>query len=140
MANVLPTLNINQPIISDPSQIAISILKFAFWNPGWTSNIIEETLVSMRKLRAQTAQDIPDFPNALGDKLDAAIKRYFPRYRANVTYEETGPNTYKLIISLLDNRNIPIISADDIVVKDGEIMLKSDLETRYIENDGSYTA
>ena len=128
MAKVLPTLNINQPIIDDPSQIAVSLLKFAFWNPGSTSSYLEHMLISMRKLRASTGQDITKFPNALQYQLDAAIKRYNDRYTASVTSERLSPTTYKLVISIRDTAGVPLINIDDIVIDDGEIKLKSDLK------------
>lgn len=124
----LPTLNINQPIITEDSQIMASLLKFAIWNPGWTSSQIEDTLVSMRKIRAQYTQDVPDFPQALQGYLDSAVKRYHEDWQANVSYEQVGPNTYTLIIRISDGLNVPVINMDDVVVRDGEILLKSDLE------------
>ena len=132
MAKVLPTLNINQPIVEDLSQIMVSLLKFAFWNPGWTSSYLEHTLVSMRKLRAETGQDIENFPHRLQVYLGEAVRRYDPSLQVTVTPTRIGVTTYSLSIAITNGQNIPVINLEDIIVRDGEIMLRSDLEP--IEN------
>lgn len=134
MPYALPTLNINQPIIDDDHLIMLALLKFMFWNPGWTSSQIEDTLLSMRKLRAQCSQDIPDFPQAIQTRLRDAVQRYHPEWKVTVSHEMMSPTTYKLIISITDEINQPVINMDDFVVRDGEILLKSDLQE--INTDG----
>lgn len=134
MPYALPTLNINQPIIDDDHLIMLALLKFMFWNPGWTSSQIEDTLLSMRKLRAQCSQDIPDFPQAIQTRLRDAVQRYHPEWKVTVSHEMMSPTTYKLIIAITDEINQPVINMDDFVVKDGEILLKSDLQE--INTDG----
>lgn len=134
MPYALPTLNINQPIIDDDHLIMMALLKFMFWNPGWTSSQIEDTLLSMRKLRAQCSQDIPDFPQAIQTRLRDAVQRYHPEWKVTVSHEMLSPTTYKLIIAITDEINQPVINMDDFVVRDGEILLKSDLQE--INTDG----
>lgn len=134
MSYALPTLNINQPIIDDDHLIMLALLKFMFWNPGWTSSQIEDTLLSMRKLRAQCSQDIPDFPQAIQTRLRDAVQRYHPEWKVTVSHEMLSPSTYKLIIAITDEINQPVINMDDFVVRDGEILLKSDLQE--INTDG----
>ncbi len=134
MPYALPTLNINQPIIDDDHLIMLALLKFMFWNPGWTSSQIEDTLLSMRKLRAQCSQDIPDFPQAIQTRLRDAVQRYHPEWKVTVSHEMMSPTTYKLIIAITDEINQPVINMDDFVVRDGEILLKSDLQE--INTDG----
>lgn len=134
MSYALPTLNINQPIIDDDHLIMLALLKFMFWNPGWTSSQIEDTLLSMRKLRAQCSQDIPDFPQAIQTRLRDAVQRYHPEWKVTVSHEMMSPTTYKLIIAITDEINQPVINMDDFVVRDGEILLKSDLQE--INTDG----
>jgi hypothetical protein len=134
MPYALPTLNINQPIIDDDHLIMLALLKFMFWNPGWTSSQIEDTLLSMRKLRAQCSQDIPDFPQAIQTRLRDAVQRYHPEWKVTVSHEMLSPTTYKLIIAITDEINQPVINMDDFVVRDGEILLKSDLQE--INTDG----
>ena len=133
MSYALPTLNINQPIIDDDHLIMLALLKFMFWNPGWTSSQIEDTLLSMRKLRAQCSQDIPDFPQTLQIRLRDAVQRYHPEWKVTVSHEMMSPTTYKLIISITDEINQPVINMDDFVVRDGEILLKSDLQEIYTD-------
>ena len=128
MANALPTLNINQPVIEDPHQIMIALLKFLFWNPGWTSSQIEDQLLSMRKFRAQTGQDVGDMKSAIQTCLNNAVKRYRDDWKVSVNHEDLSPTTYRLKIAITDSVGVPVINMNDIVVKDGEIMLKSDLE------------
>lgn len=134
MPYALPTLNINQPIIDDDHLIMLALLKFMFWNPGWTSSQIEDTLLSMRKLRAQCSQDIPDFPQVIQTRLRDAVQRYHPEWKVTVSHEMLSPSTYKLIIAITDEINQPVINMDDFVVRDGEILLKSDLQE--INTDG----
>lgn len=134
MPYALPTLNINQPIIDDDHLIMLALLKFMFWNPGWTSSQIEDTLLSMRKLRAQCSQDIPDFPQVIQTRLRDAVQRYHPEWKVTVSHEMLSPTTYKLIIAITDEINQPVINMDDFVVRDGEILLKSDLQE--INTDG----
>ena len=133
MSYALPTLNINQPIIDDDHLIMLALLKFMFWNPGWTSSQIEDTLLSMRKLRAQCSQDIPDFPQTLQIRLRDAVQRYHPEWKVTVSHEMLSPTTYKLIIAITDEINQPVINMDDFVVRDGEILLKSDLQEIYTD-------
>lgn len=133
MSYALPTLNINQPIIDDDHLIMLALLKFMFWNPGWTSSQIEDTLLSMRKLRAQCSQDIPDFPQAIQTRLRDAVQRYHPEWKVTVSHEMLSPTTYKLIIAITDEINQPVINMDDFVVRDGEILLKSDLQEIYTD-------
>ena len=128
MPNALPTLNVNQPIIDDPTQIMIALLKFLFWNPGWTSSQIEDELLSMRKFRAQTGQEINDMKSTLQTCLNDAVQRYRNDWKASVDHEILSPTTYRLKIAITDNVGVPVINMNDIVVKDGEIMLKSDLK------------
>lgn len=131
----LPTLNINQPIITNMSQIMASLLKFAIWNPGWTSSQIEDSLVSMRKLRAEHMDDVNEFARMLQIKLDMAVKRYRSDWKASVSCYQTGVDTVNLTIKIADSMNVPVISMDDVIVRDGEILLKSDLkEIREDEN------
>lgn len=133
MSYALPTLNINQPIIDDDHLIMLALLKFMFWNPGWTSSQIEDTLLSMRKLRAQCSQDIPDFPQTLQIRLRDAVQRYHPEWKVTVSHEMLSPTIYKLIIAITDEINQPVINMDDFVVRDGEILLKSDLQEIYTD-------
>lgn len=125
---VIPTLFINQPIIKKDNELMAYLVKFSFYNPGWTSNWLEEQLVSMRKLRAQHTEDIREFPNALQEVLNNAVQRYNPQWKATVTSKPVDMLTYTLIISITDQNGTPVISSDSIVVKDGEIMLASELE------------
>ena len=125
---VIPTLFINQPIIKKDNELMAYLVKFSFYNPGWTSNWLEEQLVSMRKLRAQHTEDIREFPNALQEVLNNAVQRYNPQWKATVTSKPVDMLTYTLIISITDQNGTPVISSDSIVVKDGEIMLARELE------------
>lgn len=125
---VIPTLFINQPVIKKDSELMAYLLKFSFFNPGWTSNWIEEQLISMRKLRAQHTEDIREFPNALQEVLNAAVQRYNPQWKATVTTKPVDMLTYTLIISITDQTGTPVISSDGVVIKDGVLMLASELE------------
>lgn len=127
---VIPTLFINQPIIDKDSELMTYLLKFSFFNPGWTSNWIEEQLVSMRKLRALHTEDIRAFPMALQDVLNSAVQNYNPQWKAAVTTKTIDTLTYTLIISITDQDGVPVISSDSIVIKDGDIMLASELEEK----------
>ena len=125
---VIPTLFINQPVIEKDSEIAAYLLKFTFWNPGWTSSQIENMLCSMRKIRASTNEDISKFPHTLQSILTDAVRRFNPAWKVVVTTELTAVNVYKLIISMQDGQGTPLILSKDIVIKDNEFMLATELE------------
>ena len=82
----------------------------------------------MRKFRAQTGQDVGDMKSAIQTCLNSAVKRYRDDWKGSVNHEDLSPTTYRLKIAITDSVGVPVINMNDIVVKDGEIMLKSDLE------------
>lgn len=128
MAIVIPTLNINQPIITQSSDQMAYLLKFMFWNPGWTSSIVESTLLSLRKLRAKYTEDISTYPQAIEALLKMAVYNYNTQWTASVRTDRIEDRTYALVISIVGNDGVPIINNDSIVIRDGQVMLRTDLE------------
>lgn len=125
---VIPTLFINQPVIKNDSEIAAYLLKFTFWNPGWTSSQIDNMLCSMRKIRAQTNEDIHKFPSTLQSVLTDAVRRFNPAWKVIVNAEQTDVNVYKLVISMQDGQGTPLLLSKDIAIRDGEFILATELE------------
>lgn len=130
MPGVIPSLSLNMPLITDPKEQVVYLLKHAFHNPGWTSSFIEDSLVSMRKLRAQYTEDKTKFTSALQIYLQNAIQRYQPSFRVEVSSRDVDVNTYTLVIAITDSMNRLVLSTSDIKVIDGVIVLKTDTDNK----------
>jgi len=123
---LIPTFFLNQQILTEPGEICAYILKFLFWNPGSTSEQIENSLVSMRKLGAKTNQNINDFPKELNYKLNEIIKKFNSTWQVEVeTANIDNVNlTYSLIIRIIDSAGNLLINNNDLMVKNGLLTIK----------------
>ena len=135
MPVVIPTLFINQMEVSSPQDIAAYLLKFLIQNPGWTSSQIEDTLLSMRKFVASSAEDISGLPDVIRMVFNIAIEKYFPGYSVRVSTTRQTETTYALTISILDGLQTPVLTTEDFVIENGEFMLKSQVRDIAIERN-----
>lgn len=127
---VVPTFFLNEQIINTESDICAYLLKFLFWNPGSTSNQIEHTLLSMRKLAATHAEDINTFPIQLGQMLTDTLQRYHAGWRCEVEVIDRNDEmkTYGLKIRMLDQNGVNLLSTDSLMIKDGYLTIRNEYE------------
>lgn len=125
---VIPVLGLNTDQLTRKDDQLAYILRHAFNNPGWTSSQIEGSLVSMRRLLAKYEQNPGEFTAALRTQLETAIKHLYATYTVNVSYETLTPQTYKVIISIVDGNGQPVLSSDAIKVVDNRLVLSFDTE------------
>lgn len=130
MAGVIPSLSLNESQVTNPSDQVAYIIRHAFHNPGWTSNFIEDQLVSMRKLRAMYTEDKTRFVSVLQSKLQHAIEQYQPTFVVTIKTEDSKkvPNAYKLIFTITNSLGECVLNMDSIRVVDGVLKLASDLQ------------
>lgn len=126
----IPTFFLNEQVINTESDICAYLLKFLFWNPGSTSNQIEETLLSMRKMSATYAEDINTFPAQLQLKLTEALNRYNTGWKSEIEVIERNEEakTYGLRLKILDNSGINILTTDSLMIKDGYLTIRNEME------------
>lgn len=127
MAGVIPTLFVNQLEISSPADTLAYLLRFLFNNPGWTSSQIEPSLLSLRKFISTNTENIDTLPSTIQNVLDAAVKRYYPTYNVTVSNKKISTATYNLEIVITDQLGVPIFSANDFVIENGEFKLISEI-------------
>jgi len=134
---VIPTLFLNNQVINTDSDIAAYILKFLFWNPGRTSNQIEDELVSMRYLAAKYGENINSFPQALQDRLTQVLKKYNDKWTAEVTVINRSDDklTYGLNIRMTDGAGNLLINTNSLAIKDGMLTVRNEMD-----DDDSYDA
>ena len=107
MANegVIPTLDINQPVITNKSDKMTYLLKFLMYNPGWVSSWYDNHLLSMRQSMAANTEDRNKLVPALQQYLNQVIHNFYPDYSCTL---ETH-----------DHNNDPLVYDIDIYIRDG---------------------
>lgn len=120
MPTVIPTLSIGpiQQLTSDQDKIAY-IIKFALYNPGATSSMFEEELVSFRKLEAKYGEDGARLAQELGQKLSDVIFRYFGnKYGVDVSNYDVDVGKFGIAINVIDNVNQSVLIRTKVDVVD----------------------
>lgn len=127
---VVPTLFLNNQVINTDSDIAAYILKFLFWNPGSTSNQLEEYLVSMRKLAATYAENINTFPAQLERKLNDVLHNYNTQWNSEVTVTDRNDEalTYGLNIRITNGLGELLINTKSLCIKNGLLTIKNEMD------------
>lgn len=88
---VVPTLfNMTTPNLTKPADVAVHLVRWLFTNPGYTSTINENEMISYRKLVAMYGTDADVLAEHITDMLNQTMLRYFPDggYIASCTVED----------------------------------------------------
>ena len=126
MANpAIMTLTIGKDVLTSKQDIIWYLIAFSLQNPGETSSIMEDELLSFRKLNALYGRDASSFAAIYERELTNAILRYFPNDNIRVIVEVEFSKTdasYKLILSVIDDNNFVLnkgpvtVNGDDITI------------------------
>lgn len=127
---VVPTFFLNEQVINTDSDICAYILKFLFWNPGSTSNQIEQSLLSMRKMSATYAEDINVFPMQLGHAITNALQSYNRNWNCHVevAHRDDENKTYGLLLKITDGSGNNLLTTDSLMIKDGYLTVRNEYE------------
>ena len=114
--SVIPTLNINDPVLESGADKMIYLLKFLMYNPGWTSSWYENRLLSMRRSMAQYTENADQLVPALENFLTEVIRKYYPSYSCSIktTFEDDAHTKYSMDIAIRDGAGNIVISLDKI--------------------------
>ena len=114
--SVIPTLNINDPVLESGADKMIYLLKFLMYNPGWTSSWYDSKLLSMRRSMAEYTESARTLVPALERFLTEVIRKYYPSYSCHieVIYEDDAQTQYSMDISIRDAAGNLVISLDRI--------------------------
>ena len=85
MITVTPTLSSTSGYLEDVRDQIANLLRFMIMNPGRTSSLWEEDLISFRKLAAEYQGDRSTLIDQTRFKLTNSFKRMFPDYNIEVS-------------------------------------------------------
>lgn len=125
----IPTLhNGAMTILRKPQDVIAYLIRFVLLSPGFTSDHIEDELVSFRTLEAEFGLDKQELANRLELKLKNVISHFYPNDGIAVTVEsydiEDEPNKYGLKIDVTNSStNEPIMLATNVVVEDDTLKI-----------------
>lgn len=128
---ILPTLhNISTPALKLLSDQLAYLVRWYFANPGGTSSVIEDELVSFRKINSMYGKDPATMCEMTANALERACHRYSSDVHVTCNYvneikrsaTDTDPasgiavleGTYKLEINIETNAGVPIIPVQTI--------------------------
>lgn len=127
---VFPSLrNISVPVLRKIPDQMLQIIIFFFANPGRTSSLNENEMVSFRDINSQYGKDPGRMCNECASSIERACNHYFPGVRVECSWAQKYKfdednilqGTYTMDISVLDKSGVPIIDRQQVVItKDGD--------------------
>lgn len=128
----IPTLTLGpSQILTNPQDIILYILRSVFLNPGDTSSMIENEIISFRKLEATYGKNGHELATKLSSELNTVFGRYFSGTGivADVTYTSLGDGKYALGIEVRDEfGNLKLIRGKVDVIDINELVLNFEKE------------
>lgn len=126
---VVPTLHaMSSPKLEKPADVASYLIGWLFRNPGGTSSVNEEEMMSYRKLVSTYGHEPQELANRIGNMLERCMSHYFPtvRYSVSCTVEDQegygDDGTYQgnkgITIAVRDADEVNIIPIANIVVNE----------------------
>jgi len=113
MSTAIPSLH-NGPtdILTDTQKKLWSIIAFVFNNPGAISNVMEEEVVSFRKLNAEFGSNRESLAVELQQSLETIVRRVFPDegFLVSVFAEPIDEVKYTLIINISQGTSVILSS------------------------------
>lgn len=141
---ITPVLSSAHGYIDDVRDQVASVVRFIILNPGWTSSIWEDKLVSFRKIAARYEKSRSDMTAQLSEAIHNVLSRMFDQYTFNCDFttddyqEGINDGRYSVKFTILVNTigdetdltQSALISGTILVNKDtNEITLKYDLNS-----------
>ena len=78
ISSCLPVLSTTIPYLTTRSDVGAALTKFLLLNPGRTSDMYEEFLLSFRTIASEFGQDRSGICQELQSRMYQALHRYFP--------------------------------------------------------------
>jgi hypothetical protein len=128
LPTVIPSLTINQPFIKDRASKLAYLIKFALHNPGWTSSLIENQLVSMRNIEAKCGNDHAAVATMLQQQLSAAMHLHDDDADVSVTVGVNDQNEYRYVIKVVDVTSRELLLTNDIIKNVNGDLILSEME------------
>jgi hypothetical protein len=85
--SVTPTLNSTEGYLTDVRDQVVALLRFAIMNPGGTSDIWEQDMISCRTIFSSKEMSRTDLASALERKLTEILTKKFADYTPSVVCE-----------------------------------------------------
>lgn len=113
---VIPTLDLNHPLLSTKADKMIYLLKFLMYNPGWVSSQIDDNLMSMRKSMATYTEDPDKLVPHLEAYLNEAIHRFYEDYTCHIDteFDPGNKDNYTMVIHILDSTGRDVIPLEKV--------------------------
>lgn len=126
---VVPTLHaISTPSLSRPEDVATYLIQFLFVNPGATSSVNEDDMLSYRKLYSLYGNDPDRLGIEIAERLTRALGRYFPdkgylalctiENKEKVSEEGIWQGNKVIVINIGTTDSIPLIPSANITVNE----------------------
>ena len=122
---VIPTLDLNHPVLTNRSDQMIYLLKFLMYNPGYISSWMDDDLMSMRKSMAKYTEDPEKLVPALQQYLSAAVQRFYSDYSCVIDTipDEGNPDNYTMVIHIRDNLGQDVVTLDKVRKDDSNLFI-----------------
>lgn len=131
---VTPVLTTDTAYVDSFSQQVATLLRFMVMNPGWTSSLVEQDMLSFRKLAAEYEGDRLAFASQLKIRFLARLNAMFPNKDFDISFtpsdyeKDTPDGRYTVAVSVIvndDKEKIPVLISGEIVVdpKTNEIII-----------------
>ena len=142
--SVTPVLSSSVGYLKDVHEQVSTLVRFVILNPGWTSSLWEDQLVSFRKISSTEDGDRHTFASTLSSRIRAVLSQKFREYRFETDFtvanydptqsEGQDDGRYTITFSILiyapdsDNTAIPGMISGSIMVdeKSKELTLDYD--------------
>jgi hypothetical protein len=127
MAAILPTFNLGpHQIVKDKSDIILYTIRHVMLTPGATSSIMEDDILSFRKLEAEYGGGGNELAIKLESGLTKIFERYFPDNIPIVTVDkyDIAFGLYGLSVEVVDAKGNNLILRTKVdVINDNEIII-----------------
>ncbi len=122
---VIPTLDLNHPVLTNRSDQMIYLLKFLMYNPGYVSSWMDDDLMSMRKSMAKYTEDPDRLVPALQQYLSSAVQRFYGDYSCVIDTipDEGNPDNYTMVIHIRDNLGNDVVTLDKVRKDDSNLFI-----------------
>ena len=125
---VVPTLHaMSTPSLSRPADVATYLIGWLFRNPGGTSSVNENEMVSFRKLVAVYGNQPNELASQITNMLETCMRHYFPaagytvpcqvEYKDGYSSDEgVYQGNYGITITVQDSNGVSVVPVSNIVV------------------------
>jgi hypothetical protein len=118
---VTPILeNTSNDLLEEQEAVLWQIVRFALENPGETSELFENELISFRKLQATFGNDREGLAAAFQQAIQIVITQYYPNDSISVSVEteDRSELSYALQIAITNPQGDSLLTIDPVVVNE----------------------